>query len=936
MDDLTGVNWAPSKPSAKANGQQQETRGNYYTTLRPTPPVSGRTTPSTTVAASQKSLGNTLSGSKGSTPGNDSFANLVSFNAPQSSGKNVSLQEQQRALQEKKFKEEEDRRRQFDNHFNRAFGSLSTNVSGSSTPARVASPLVSQSLQQPTQQRPLELNSDGFVNTPVGQSKSINGKDEAEEDILAAFNSSAPVDKSSHMPPVAEMKSGNTQGSLTPQNGATSLHSPMPEDDDDPFGLGAPAPAKSAGQASRPMADDDDVLGDLSKPVSEFPKPQPAAAPSPAPEKPSRPEDRAVAELVEMGFPPEKARRALESTDSGTDVQAAVGWLLNQAHEDSRKEKQARSSARRDSLNGQSSRRMANRRKSSGGSGSKPAWMKEQGRPSSSSPHGARAATKGEKDPAQLAQELGNNLFKTANSLWKTGTKKINQAVADFNNESDSSQPKWMREANGAVTAPRPRESAPIERGAARTGSSEKVTAPKSQPSVTDEAMLLESGGARPQRKQASQSQSQPFDADHTQRRPERMPPSGTDPIYSRPSPSPHSQRDPRAKLTRQAVEEESAQAYISPARRRRPAAKPEPALTVAEPDLLFNSSKPSHVPVQPAQSRPVPSATSRPTSHSALPTRPPPPKRNVPPLSPSALSQSTSARQAGTAAFKRGDYAEATTHYTTSLSQLPPTHPLTIPVLTNRTLSHLKTGDPKASIADATTVLDFIGPSRGTDESIDLGPSEGSKPMTTYWGKAKMRQAEAYEQLERWSDAASAWRACVEAGVGGSTAITGRNRCESALRPAQPQPSKPRAPAQVKPKSNPRTGQPARTTKSSLSGANAKAEAEAVTLLRAANVAASALDDEKFALSDSVDARVAAWRAGKEGNLRALLTSLENVLWKGSGWKKVGMHEVIEKGRVKVVYMRAVARVHPDKVRFPRPLLLYYLLRFTDFLFMR
>jgi len=32
---------------------------------------------------------------------------------------------------------------------------------------------------------------------------------------------------------------------------------------------------------------------------------------------------------VDMGFPADKARQALESTSSGTDVQAAVGWLLN-------------------------------------------------------------------------------------------------------------------------------------------------------------------------------------------------------------------------------------------------------------------------------------------------------------------------------------------------------------------------------------------------------------------------------------------------------------------------------------------------------------------------------------------------------------------------------------------------------------------------------
>ena len=48
---------------------------------------------------------------------------------------------------------------------------------------------------------------------------------------------------------------------------------------------------------------------------------------------------------------------------------------------------------------------------------------------------------------------------------------------------------------------------------------------------------------------------------------------------------------------------------------------------------------------------------------------------------------------------------------------------------------------------------------------------------------------------------------------------------------------------------------------------------------------------------------------------MRALLSSLETVLWNDSGWKKVGMGEVILPGKVKVVYMKGIAKVHPDKV---------------------
>ncbi|PHH86012.1 hypothetical protein CDD83_10879 [Cordyceps sp. RAO-2017] len=84
---------------------------------------------------------------------------------------------------------------------------------------------------------------------------------------------------------------------------------------------------------------------------------------------------------------------------------------------------------------------------------------------------------------------------------------------------------------------------------------------------------------------------------------------------------------------------------------------------------------------------------------------------------------------------------------------------------------------------------------------------------------------------------------------------------------------------------------------------------------MRSANQAAAREEDEKFALADRVDAAVSAWRDGKRDNLRALLGSLDRVLWEGSGWKKVGMHELVMANKVKVIYMRAIAKTHPDKL---------------------
>jgi sirohydrochlorin ferrochelatase len=90
----------------------------------------------------------------------------------------------------------------------------------------------------------------------------------------------------------------------------------------------------------------------------------------------------------------------------------------------------------------------------------------------------------------------------------------------------------------------------------------------------------------------------------------------------------------------------------------------------------------------------------------------------------------------------------------------------------------------------------------------------------------------------------------------------------------------------------------------------------EALARVQAATAAAEKEDDARHALKDSVDARLLAWRGGKEANLRALLASLDTVLWDGAGVQKVGMHELVTPAQVKVKYTRAIARLHPDKVR--------------------
>ncbi|GLJ46023.1 hypothetical protein SUGI_0969570 [Cryptomeria japonica] len=72
----------------------------------------------------------------------------------------------------------------------------------------------------------------------------------------------------------------------------------------------------------------------------------------------------------------------------------------------------------------------------------------------------------------------------------------------------------------------------------------------------------------------------------------------------------------------------------------------------------------------------------------------------------------------------------------------------------------------------------------------------------------------------------------------------------------------------------------------------------------------------ERNRFSETLDAEIKRWAAGKEGNLRALLSTLQYVLWPEAGWQPVSLTDVITGASVKKVYRKATLCVHPDKVQ--------------------
>jgi tetratricopeptide (TPR) repeat protein len=486
----------------------------------------------------------------------------------------------------------------------------------------------------------------------------------------------------------------------------------------------------------------------------------------------------------------------------------------------------------------------------------------------------ARPEQPPQKDLAQIAGEVGTSLLKGAGSLWKSGREKMNSLIQEYQGDQpDPSVPKWMRDQQKHAS-----RRTEIDEGG-------------------DDARVLET------REQRSQQRTQ--DGRLTSHHPDNL--------------RPTSARD-RLALKKQA-EDEADTNYRSSARRRAPprtgTPSSEPVSRTATPPLKPIPVKPN-IDLFNTTTDDIPTLVSRTpqTSSPAKPARPVPPIRTIPPTSPTALSSSHASRQKGSEAFKLGDYSQALTYYTSALTPLPETHPQRIIILSNRAITNLKLGDAKAAITDCDTLLSNIGPSRGDGEKIT--DMEGEKSMKDIWEKGVMRRAQGLEMLEKYNEALEMWKVAIDAGVGGGVALEGRRRCERALGVK----SAPAVSARNGITTRPAVGATRPIPKLSPSKPPRPSGPSAAESLAKYHADLAAEDKEKAGLYDTVDTKVATWYNGKESNLRALLSSLDLILWPETGWKKVSMAELVLPNKVKIVYMRAVAKVHPDKVVCPLRLL--------------
>ena len=259
---------------------------------------------------------------------------------------------------------------------------------------------------------------------------------------------------------------------------------------------------------------------------------------------------------------------------------------------------------------------------------------------------------------------------------------------------------------------------------------------------------------------------------------------------------------------------------------------------------------------------------------------------------------------------FKLGQYSEAEAAYAAAISALPTSHLLLIPLYNNRALTRIKTGDCTGAIEDCNVVITLIGPTYHPNNEAKVTGEEEGAGVDLGHGllKAWKHRAEAYEGKEKWVLAQSDWESIVSVEWAGSNlrseAIRGAGRCRRSITASGGGPDV----LITKPPARPPAARPPIRK-------GPTPPSEALSKLREVNNAAEEEEQARHELKDTVDSRLVVWKGGKEANIRALIASLDLVLWPELGWQKVGMAELVTPSQVKIRYTKAIAKLHPDKV---------------------
>lgn len=605
--------------------------------------------------------------------------------------------------------------------------------------------------------------------------------------------------------------------------------------------------------------------------------------------------DEILAELIDMGFSIDKANEALENCDN-TDLNEAISYLMNDAHKktNTRRPQQTRQSNNYDHEDESEYSGYSNipSRRQNGGSNSN------------------------SDDVSAMVNELSTDLMNKASFLFKTGQKYLNQGIDKYKQqkfEKNNNLPLWMK--NQAIhkekSIPLPEDEYDDYNNMTEEEMRNIVEAQKlrelklkKEKSQYQKQKALEKQQQQQQRRQKQQQQYQEQqDQDVLFDRPTnsssipstRQQSERNTPIQSRPStPNQQTNTQPQSRPADEALFD-----MLN--------SKPQPYQPQSRLDKLRNSKsedEPMYVP----SSRRRTTRSNTPASSSPSPS-PSLEKLIIPSISISdiQLTNFKNAREKGNEFFKNGDFPVALTSYEDSLKSLPNGHIFSIISYSNLSIVYSKLGNSKSQLEFSEKGLMILNKiCKNNYNLLNNEFIENDKTFKSFWIKLLSKKSEALENLEKFKDAFFNYNLLIENGGSSKPIMDGKNRCFKILNPEK---SKTTTSSRT---SRARQQQQQPTTRST---SKPTGNGEATRRIKEQNQKTENFENEKFQLHDQIEDKLNTWRNGKEDNLRALLSSLHLILWKETNWKPVGLTDLVLDKKVKIIYMKAVAKTHPDKI---------------------
>ncbi|GME73244.1 unnamed protein product [Ambrosiozyma monospora] len=590
----------------------------------------------------------------------------------------------------------------------------------------------------------------GSPATPKGQNGSF--------DLFSSFSSAADVTQSKRMTQNgnSSVLTNNSNLNINSNNSTNNKSSDKTLDLlDDFFSTPPVQPAPKIEQTSPSVSNSSDRIAGSANDNSTTSSAGKQAAVKPPPASESDLKDEALAELIDMGFPIERANAALDSTESGHDINGAISYLMNEAHA---KTRPAQHTSRSNSHY---------------------------------SEHGDQ------EDLGAMVSDLSTEFMNKASLFFNTGRKKLQEGLDMYKQqqfEKSNNQPAWMRNQEkykaNSMHLPGDEDEEEMDPETMRRLveqqrlKEKKLRAEKER--AIKEDLLKRQHEASMQRQQ--QHQSSVFDAPKPRRRPasrtsstasssrQHTPvPSSSGSQHNSPSASTTS--SPSTASTRPHV----AQPQPTKAKRADEALLDmlnAPIVTKTPPpsrlDRLRNSNVDSEQVYTSSKRRGASnrSRTSTPASSSSSSVKLP-----QVPISDAQKSRFISARTEANDLFKKGDFPRALELFETSLSALPSGHPFQIIAYSNLATVYSKTGNSKLQLESADKGLALIRSISENVKELDSVTIEDDKSVKSFWVKLVSRKAESLEHLEKYQDALAAYNLLIENGSASKPIMDGRRR---------------------------------------------------------------------------------------------------------------------------------------------------------------